>query len=497
MPPYKKTLLRLDCVHKRFGSTHALRGINLELIEGEILILMGVNGAGKSMLAKLVGGIYELDDGAMYLDGKLYQPSSPHDALRAGVVTVHQHVKDGLIADMTVAENLSFDRWCLGDEGWFFTAGRVCSMAKEVATHLNLQLDWEQQVRELSLADRQLVAIARALSQQPRLLILDEPTASLSQTETERLFGLLNKLRKSGCTILYISHQLSDIEKLADRVAVLKDGCLAKIFEVPVDRTKVVESMLGYTINDSRQAATASNEVVLEVRDLQLRSSSRPMNFAVHRGEVIAATGLLGSGKTEFAECLFGERQPYRGSFLLKGQPYQVRSARQAINRGVFMLPEDREQALVADFCLFENLVLPFTAIFSRWGWLQKVKERALAKQQILYLKIVCASERDPIECLSGGNQQKIVLARWLCQPSQLLVLDEPFSGIDLGSRRDIADRLRSTANERATLVLCSDPDEAVEIADRILVFHEGNLNGEHSIAQLDRQQMLQQMLCA
>ncbi len=492
------TLLRLCGLHKHFGSTHALRGVDLEIGSGEVTVLMGANGAGKSTLVKLVYGVYGMDEGKMYLGGEYYSPRSPHDALRSGVVTVHQHIRDGVIADMTVAENLAIDRWCMGEAGWLFTPRMARRLAKPIAERLDLRLKLDSKVRELSLADKQLVAIARALSHHPRLLILDEPTASLSRTESERLFGLVERLRQEGCAILYISHRLSDIKRLADKVVTLRNGIVAGVFASPVNYGLAVETMLGYAVSEVRHQAAKPREAALEVQNLRLREDSAAINVAIHRGQVTAIIGLVGSGKTEFAECLFGLRQPYSGKILLGGKEYAARSAREAIKQGVFMTPEDRaEQALLPDFCLFENLVLPFTSRFSRWGWLRRRKERKLAREQIAALKIVCDSEEAPIGSLSGGNQQKVVLGRWLCQPCHVLVMDEPFFGVDIGARRDIGAKLRATSAQCATLVLCSDPDEALEIADRLLVFHNWSLNGDHSITQLDRKRLVQQMAYA
>jgi len=489
----KNVALRLTGLTKSFGANRVLRGIDLGIVAGEVTVLMGANGAGKSTLVKIIGGVHGADGGSMELAGQAFDPKSPAEALRAGIVTVHQNINDGVIPDLDVATNLMLDRLAAGEEPVFFSARKARAAARKTAELMGLELNLSAMVRDLSLADRQMVAIARAMAHQPRLLILDEPTSSLSHAEARRLFALIDRLRAQGVAILYISHRMSDIRRLADRIVSLRDGAIVGVFESqPLDYEGAVTAMLGHGMTEAAIHSPKPGPTMLVLEDLQIAIGARPMNAAFRCNEVVAITGLVGVGKTVLAEILFGLRRPQSGCIKLDGKPYSPASPSAAIDDGVFLSAKDRSvNSVVPGFNIFQNMTLPFLARHTQASVLRRGAERQTAEAQIRSLGIVCQSDRDPIGTLSGGNQQKVVVGRWLSQPSRVLILDEPFQGVDIAARRDIGTKLRQTASDRATIVFCAELDEALEVADRILVMSDHTLVGEHFNHNIDIDRLL------
>ena len=486
-------VFRVAGLRKSFGRIEVLGGIAAELHSGEVTVLMGANGAGKSTLVKVISGVHDASGGSMTLAGQDFRPASPAEAIRAGVVTVHQNINDGVVADLDVATNLTLDRLNGRGAPTLFSPRRVRAEARAVAERMGLQLDLKARVSDLSLADRQMVAIARAMAHRPRVLILDEPTSSLSSAEAERLFALLDRLKAQGVAILYISHRMSDIRRLADRILSMRDGVVSGAFETkPLDYEGAVNAMLGRKIHQGRIEAQESSGTVLSVDGLRIAAGARPISLTLGDGEIVAVTGLVGVGKTALAETLFGARRPLAGTMTLDGRAYAPRSAADAIAAGVFLVAKDRaESGIVAGFNIQENVSLPFLKRLSNLAVLGRRAERAVARRQIEELGIVCRSEKDDLATLSGGNQQKVMVARWMSQQARLLILDEPFQGVDISARRDIAAKLRASAAGRATLLFVTELDEALETADRILVMSEHTIVGEHRNAGIDMDRLL------
>ncbi|RWP09009.1 sugar ABC transporter ATP-binding protein [Mesorhizobium sp.] len=491
-------VFRVDGLRKSFGQIEVLGGVSLDLHAGEVTVLMGANGAGKSTLVKIISGVYEGGGGTMSLAGQNFAPQdfapkTPAEAIRAGVVTVHQNINDGVVADLDVATNLTLDRLSGSGAPTLFSPGRVRREAKAVADRMGLMIDLNARISDLSLADRQMVAIARAMAHQPKVLILDEPTSSLSSAEADRLFALLDRLREQGVAILYISHRMSDIRRLADRIVSMRDGVVSGVFDrKPLDYEGAVNAMLGRKIHLDRIVARNSARPVLTIDGLRIAEGSRPISLTLGDGEVVAITGLVGVGKTALAETLFGVRKPLSGTMVLNGKAYAPGSTGEAIAAGVFLVAKDRgENGIVGDFNIQKNISLPFHKRMSRLGVLKRRVERAIARRQIGELGIVCRSEKDEMSALSGGNQQKVMVARWMSQAARLFILDEPFQGVDISARRDIAAKLRASANGRATLLFVTELDEALETADRILVMSEQTIVGEHRNADIDLERLL------
>jgi simple sugar transport system ATP-binding protein len=492
----QKTAVEIRGIEKAFGANSVLRGINLDLCSGQVTVLMGANGAGKSTLVKVICGVYAPSAGVIKLFGKDFEPATPSQAIAAGVVTVHQSINDGVIPDLDIASNLMLDRLSEPSSGFFLNRRQIKNQAQEVARNIGLNVDVSLLVSELGLADRQLVAIARAMARRPKLLILDEPTSSLSAKEAARLFGLIDRLREQGVAILYISHRMSDIRRIADRIVSMRDGEISGIFEgEKLDYEGAVQSMLGHAISDVDIAIGKTGDIVLEMKNVRLSQTETAFDLTLRTNEVVAVTGLVGSGKSELASVLFGLEKPRSGSIRLSGKPYQPDSAGQAIEKGVFLCPKDRaSNSVVQGFNISKNITVPFLERHSVGSFLKRGSEKRVTDRMIGEMDIVCQSQSDDIDTLSGGNQQKVMIGRWLAETSRLLVLDEPFQGVDIKARRDIGNKIRQTAGNRATIVFVSEMDEALEIADRIIVMASHTIVGQHANRNIDENLILAQV---
>lgn len=491
---------RLACkisgVEKAFGMNRVLRGIDLDLPRGTVTALMGANGAGKSTLVKILCGAHQFDAGQITLNDRPWRPEAPSDAIRAGIVTVHQSINDGVVLDLDVASNLMLDRFAQPKSGLWARDRRLRVEAAKVAEAVGVRVPMTARVRDLPLAERQLIAIARAMSQTPSVLILDEPTSSLSATEAERLFGLIDRLRETGVAILYISHRMSDIRRIADRIVSMRDGQISGVFEEsPLDLEGAVTAMLGHAMTDVDVDARAGGDPILRLEGLQLRLESKPISLTAHQGEVIAVTGLVGSGKSDLASVLFGLEQPASGHMVLNERAYRPTSSAQSIASGVFLCARDRgSNGIVPDFNLAKNLTLPFLPRYTRGSFLSRKSETAKMQAMVEQFGIVCQGPGDAITDLSGGNQQKVMVARWMAEDCSLLILDEPFQGVDIKARRDICHQLRASADARATIVFVAELDEALEVADRIVVMADHTITGDHMNRNADLNVILSQI---
>lgn len=488
--------VEVEGIYKTFGANQVLSGVDVTLPAGQVTVLMGANGAGKSTLVKILSGVYRADSGSIKLHGAALAPTTPAAAIAAGVVTVHQNINDGVIPDLDVASNLMLDKLAEPGGGFFFNKRATRAAARDVAAAIGLEVEVTRNVGDLSLADRQQVAIARAMTHQPKLLILDEPTSSLSATEANRLFDMIDRLREAGVCILYITHRMSDVRRMADRIISMRDGKIAGTFETqPLDYEAAVQAMLGHRLTDVGIAVAAGGAGLLALNDIRLRDGATPFSMTLNANEVVAITGLVGSGKSDLANMMFGVRPPVAGEMMLNGVAYRPRTPRQAIEAGVFLCAKDRaNNAMVPDFDLSGNVTLPFLVNYSTGSFLSGAKQRQRAREMIDDLDIVCQSERDDIGSLSGGNQQKVMVARWLAEQSLVLILDEPFQGVDIRARQGIGRTIRETAEGRATVVLVAELDEALEIADQIVVMSEHTIVGRHRNEAIDINQVLAQV---
>ncbi|MGW4247147.1 sugar ABC transporter ATP-binding protein [Nocardia sp. NPDC004722] len=469
-----------------FGGKTVLDGVNLDLAPGSVVALLGANGAGKSTLIKVLSGVHPGHRGQVSVDGVAARLHSPLAARRLGIGTVHQHIAAGVVPGLSVAENLVFEELATGRGAPLLSGRRILLRAKEIQD--TLELGWDDRtlrrdVADLGISDQQLLILARALSARPRLLILDEPTSALSAAEAGRLFTIVERLRADGIAVLYVSHRLGEIDSLADRLVVLRDGRVITEQPRPFDWDTALRAMLAtaHTATTLRpaDAGRGDGEVVLSVRGVALLPGRRPQDLDLRAGEVTGVVGLLGAGKTELAEGLFGAAPFASGALELDGEPYRPRHPADAIRAGVHLVPEDRHaDALIPGWSLAHNLSLPFLrSISSLTGLIARGREDESARHAIARLGVVTRDEHSLIEELSGGNQQKIVVGRWLAHRPRMLVLDEPFRGVDLGARRDIGRQARALATDgAAVLLLSADIDEVLEVADRVIVLVDGDI---------------------
>ncbi|WP_440984133.1 sugar ABC transporter ATP-binding protein [Shinella sumterensis] len=476
--------LRLRSVTKSYGPTRALSSVDLDVHAGEIVALMGANGAGKSTLIKILCGIQRADSGAIEIEGRSVDIASPAQAQERGIVAVHQSIADVGVPTLSVAENLLLDLFCTGAGPLVATPTNVRRRAQERAERIGLDIDLDAQLADVSLADQQLIAIARAVSHRPTVMLFDEPTASLSAGETEKLFRVIEGLRASGVAIIYVSHKTADIRRLADRVVVLRDGRISASFERPVEINAAIRAMIGHDLPAARPRATSDGPPIFRIRNARLRKREATFDLDVGAGEIIAITGPLGSGKSALAGAIFGLWPLAEGQMWLEDQPWRPSGPAQSIASGVFYAGEDRWRtsffpSTVPFASVAGTISFPFLRRWRAFGLLPIRQEGRVADDAIATFGIKAQSRDVPLTALSGGNQQKVVLARWQAEPARLLLLDEPFQGVDVGARDDIIRAIRTSSAGRATIVFVSDYEEALEVGDRILTIENGAIQAD------------------
>lgn len=466
-------LLSVDDISRAFGATRALDGASLGVEAGEIVALMGANGAGKSTLVNILAGLLAPDSGTIRLKGEPYAPATPYAAARSGVVTVHQSTDRIGAAGLSVADTLLLHTYSDGSAPFLLSRRSVRARARRMVEKAGFDLPLDADFADLRAAGRQLVGIARAVAADASLLILDEPTASLSGAEAAQLYAILKELRRKGLAILYISHRIADLEALADRVAVLRNGRVVETLARPVRFDRAVAAMIGRPLKMARPEPKEGGAAVLEIRGLRLFPDAAPIDLAVAEGEVVAINGPLGSGKSRLLRALFGIEATSGGAVLLDGAPYAPRGPAEAIANGVALAAEDRHRSSLMPAgwpgsSLAATVSLPHLRRWFPSGFVAGGREAEEARKAIARNGIKASGPFTPIETLSGGNQQKAILARWQAEPTRLLLLDEPFQGVDVGARADIVASIRKGG--AAALIATSDPEEAFEVADRILL---------------------------
>ncbi|MER9306054.1 sugar ABC transporter ATP-binding protein [Mesorhizobium sp. M0496] len=470
-------------IEKSFGPTRALARADLAVAAGEVVALMGANGAGKSTLVKILSGSHVPDAGTITLGDRIVAFASPSAAKAAGIATVHQATDQAGAAGMTVAENLLLDELCQPGGRFFVSARSIRRRARAIAALIDLDLPLDRDFVDLRPAERQLIAIARAVVAKASVLILDEPTSSLSATEADRLFAIIRRLRADGMAILYISHRLGDLAAIADRAVVMRGGRIVGAFARPIDFPAAVAAMIGRTLeaatHDRKMSAAP---IIASIKGARLIPGARPFDLDLHSGEVVALTGTLGSGKSRLLRALFGLETLAQGSFVLDGKPWLSNGPARSIENGVFMVAEDRWASSllppeVPGASIAGTIALPHLRRWFPGGLLRVARERKVAAEAIARLGIKARGPDDTLDELSGGNQQKVVLARWQAAPCRLLLLDEPFQGVDVGARADLIAAIRNSQSDSATLIATSDTEEALEVADRILVMRDHSLH--------------------
>jgi rhamnose transport system ATP-binding protein len=486
-------LLELRDVHKSFAAVHALRGVSLELHPGEVHGLAGENGAGKSTVVRVIGGEHRPDAGVVLVDGEPVEFSGPRDAQRYGIAVIHQEPTQ--FPDLTVAENVFMGRQPLRS---FRRIDRTAMNEKASAMFesLGVPIDPWRVTRGLSIADQQIIEIGKALSAEARIIVMDEPTAALSTVEAERLFRVASRLAESGAALLFISHRLEEMYEICQRVTVLRDGALVTSSPMAdIDRDSLVRSMVGRSVEQlyPEQDREAGDDALV-VSGLTRAGVFADVSFSVRRGEIVGLAGLVGSGRSEVARAIFGVDPLDSGQVMAGGKRLPQGDPKAAIRAGVAMVPEDRrEQGLVLDLSIERNATLPRLGSVSRFGLVSRSRERSLAQKWADKLRVKRRRLADPVATLSGGNQQKVVLGKWLATEPGVLIVDEPTRGIDIGAKVEVHALLAElAASGIAVLMISSELPEVLGMADRVLVMHEGRLTAELSGSDATEESVLQ-----
>ena len=486
-------LLQMCGISKAFPGVQALDEVSLDVKAGEVVALVGENGAGKSTLIKILSGCYRADAGQVVLEGRRLGTYSPHQAQEMGISVIYQEFN--LAPPLSVAENIFVGRQPRSRLG-LVDFRRMEADAQAVLDSLHLPIDSRRAVASLSVAEQQMVEIAKAISFHAKIIVMDEPTAVLTERETETLFELVRRLRAQGVSVIYISHRLEEIFAIADRVVVLRDGRRVggmAIAEATVE--KVIRLMVGRELTEMfHKERVELGEPVLEVRGLcRAASRVRDVSFTVRAGEVVAMAGLVGSGRTEIARAVFGVDRPDAGEVRVRGRPVRIRSPLDAIRAGMGFVTEDRKaQGLFLILAVRENAASASLGVLSTAGFIQFGAERRLVASLIEKLRIATPTQEQPIQYLSGGNQQKVVLARWLALKPWVLLLDEPTRGIDVGAKTEVYALMGELARQGVgILMISSELPEILGMSDRVLVVREGGIVGEFSRAEATQEAIM------
>ncbi len=487
-------LLEMRGISKRFPGVVALDSVNLQVVKGEVVALVGENGAGKSTLMKILGGVHQPDAGEIRLDGQPVKIQNVNDAMRRGIAFIHQELN--VLDNLEVAANVFLGReprnaLCLIDRK------KIHADTTPLLQRLGLQVSTHTRLDQLPIAQQQMVEIAKALSLNARLIIMDEPTSSLTLSETRRLLELVCELAEQGVSIIYISHRLGEIDECADRVIVLRDGRNAgELDDREATHDKLVNLMVGRDIK-SFYVPPGAKEPPGFFKARNISSSLHPgktVSFDAARGEILGLAGLVGAGRSEMAKALVGlDHSPAR-QIMLDGKSICINAPRDAIDHGIYLVPENRRsEGLIVEMSVRENVSLPSLRQLSRGGLIQRKRERDVARRQVDSLKVKTPGLESLVLNLSGGNQQKVVLAKWLAMSPRVMILDEPTRGIDVGAKAEIYRLMRELAGQGAViLMISSDMEEVLNVSDRIAVMHEGEITGVLDRADCNEQNVMQ-----
>lgn len=491
------SVLEMKNIHKSFPGVRALQNVDFTLCEGEIHALMGENGAGKSTLIKVLTGVYEKDEGEIYMKGieKPVSIKSPHDAQNLGISTVYQEIT--LCPNLTVAENMFIGRGSSPITNW----KKINADADRILETLGIPAKATQQLSDCSIAIQQMVAIARAVDMDCKVLILDEPTSSLDESEVEKLFGLMKDLRARGVGIIFVTHFLDQVYEVCDKITVLRDGQLVGEYVIEdLPRVKLVAKMLGKEMDDMADIKSetkgykGADEFVIEAKDLQSDAGIKPFDFYIKKGEVNGFTGLLGSGRSECVRALFSADKVIGGTVKKNGKLVKITKPLDAMKNGIAYLPEDRKNdGIVGDLSVRDNIILAAQVLRGFFRPFSKAEANKFAEEYIKLLEIKTASADTPIKSLSGGNQQKVVLARWLLTHPEYLILDEPTRGIDIGTKVEIQKLVLKLASEGMSVTfISSETDEMLRTCSRLIVMRDRKMVGELSGDELNQAMIME-----
>jgi len=485
--------LRLEDIVKTFPGVRALDGVSFEVLPGEVHALLGENGAGKSTLMKVLGGIYQPDEGRIFIQEQPANMTSPLNAKSKGVVFIHQELS--LADELSVAENIylgELPRKSFGRVDW----ASLYAKSGEILKRLNCNFTPQIRVGSLSIANKQMVEIARALTVEAKAVIFDEPTASLTDAEKVVLFDIINDLRDRGVGVVYISHRMDEIFTISDRISVLRDGSYrGSLVTADTNEDEVTRLMIGRSLDLTHAIIPAKlGDVALKVDELSCGSLFQDVSFQVRSGEVVGFYGLVGAGRTEIAETLFGLRTPTAGQIEIAGQPVKITSPIDAIGHGISLVPEDRkEQGLVLGMNCRDNMTLPQVGHLTNGPFVSPTKEATIFNIYHEKLEIKTPSWKQQVGNLSGGNQQKIVIGKWLSMAPRVLIVDEPTRGIDVGSKSEIHNLIRTLAAQGyAIIVISSEMPEVLRVSDRVIAMFHGKIMREFSAAEVTEDNLVQ-----
>jgi len=478
--------IEMKNIYKSFAAIEAVKDVSFSAEGGEVCALIGENGAGKSTLMNILGGVLSADRGEILVNGQEVNFYRPADSLSAGIAFIHQELN--LINDLPIYENMFIGRE-LKKKGGILDLEKMLDKTQKVFDEMNIKLDPKTMVRELDTSYKQIVEISRAIMMDASVIIMDEPTTSLTNQEIKRVFEMMETLKKQNVGIVFISHKLNEVIEFCDRYSVLRNGELvAEGLVKDVDVDQLARAMVGHELRtNTLQRKNAQGKEVLRADNLSYNNDFKNISFSVHQGEILGVTGLLGDGRQELFQAIFGSGQIESGELYLNDQKVEIKNTTDALQKGIGYLPRNRkENGIIKDMNIFENASIVTWPIFDNWGVIDQEKQKQKFEEQVEKLRIKMGAKSDSINSLSGGNQQKIVLAKWLTANPDIFILDNPTQGVDVGSKEDIYDIILELAKEDiAVVILSSEAKEIIRICDRALVMYHGVIQGE-----LDRDKM-------
>ncbi len=489
-----ETLLSMENISKRFPGVQALENVNFEVYPGEILGLVGENGAGKSTLIKILAGVYLKDEGTIRLNGQVVEARSPEEAQKLGVSTIFQEL--ALVPQLSVAENIFLNQEprrisAVGMVDFPTMNQRAAALLAELGTHINVTLP----VRQLTVAAQQMVEIAKAISHNAKLILMDEPTSALSSKEVDLLFALMRSLKARGVSVVFVSHRLEEVLDVVDRIIVMRDGHRVGELDAKLaTEEQMIQLMVGRKVGMFPKQDCEISSPVLEVRHLSGNNGVQDVSLTVHKGEIVGLAGLIGAGRTEFAQLICGIEHPTEGEILIDGKPATIHSPADAVRLGIGWVPEDRKRyGLLLSMSVAQNTTLAILRRISNLlGLVNTRQERAIAGRYVETLSIATPSLGQTVRNLSGGNQQKVVLAKWLSSDPKVLIMDEPTRGIDVGAKAEVHALMSALAQQgMGILMISSEMPEIIGMSDRVIVFCQGRVTGEYRRGSLSQEEIM------